>query len=197
MPDDPLPLLATADFDFELPPELIAQHPAARRDASRLMVLRRRERLIEHRQFAKVQNFLKAGDVLVMNDSRVMPARLRGVNAATGGKFEMLLLEENSINDWWAMLRPGRRARAGTRIRLCDAEGRTDEIEIKVLEFNDEGHRRLKFSGVANIRDELTQLGEAPLPPYIKREEKAARGADLDRTRVSRDLWRRRQPVCT
>ena len=178
---DPQSPLATTDFDFELPPALIAQQPVLQRDASRLMILRRSERLIEHQRFVELPEFLRAGDVLVMNDSRVLPARLRGVNVTTGGKFEMLLLEENSINDWWAMLRPGRRARAGTRIRLCDAEGRADKIEARVLEHNDEGHRRLNFSGVTNIREELTRLGEAPLPPYIKREYQGARGADLER----------------
>jgi len=102
--------MRTADFNFRLPPELIAQHPAPRRDASRLLVFNRHHGHIEHRRFRDLLEFLRAGDVLVMNNSRVMPARLRGVNARTGGRFEILLIEEIATNDWWAMLRPGRRA---------------------------------------------------------------------------------------
>src|SRR5208282_1318296 len=98
--------MRTADFDFELPPELIAQHPAPKRDESRLLVLHRDEGRVEHRRFTDILGFLRPGDVLVLNDSRVIPARLRGVNAKTRGKFEILLLEENAPNDWWVMLRP-------------------------------------------------------------------------------------------
>src|SRR6185437_3790172 len=86
--------MRTADFHFDLPPELIAQHPTAKRDASRLLVLHRKENRIEHKQFRDILEFFRAGDVLVLNNSRVIPVRLRGVNAKTGGKFEMLLLEE-------------------------------------------------------------------------------------------------------
>ena len=85
--------MRTADFDFVLPPELIAQHPTARRDGSRLLVLRRENGQIEHGRFPDLLNFLQPGDVLVLNNSRVIPARLRGVNEKTGGKFELLLLE--------------------------------------------------------------------------------------------------------
>src|ERR1041385_4493293 len=113
--------MRTADFDFDLPPELIAQHPAAKRDASRLLVLHRDTGRVEHRQFRDLPEYLRTGDVLVLNNSRVIPARLRGVNAKTGGAFEMLLLEEVAPNDWWTMMRPGKRARIGTRIRLLDS----------------------------------------------------------------------------
>jgi len=92
--------MRTADFDFVLPPELIAQHPAAQRDQSRLFVLHRRSGRIEHRRFRDVLQFFRPGDVLVLNDTRVIPARLRGLNAKTGGAFEMLLLDENAPNDW-------------------------------------------------------------------------------------------------
>ena len=103
----------TADFDFRLPDELIAQCPAEKRDASRLLVLHRRENRLEHRQFPDILAFLQKGDVLVLNDSRVIPARLHGVNGKTGGKFELLLLEEKAVNDWWVMLRPGKNAISG------------------------------------------------------------------------------------
>jgi S-adenosylmethionine:tRNA ribosyltransferase-isomerase len=152
----------TADFHYDLPPELIAQQPAARRDESRLLVLHRRDNRVEHRQFPDVLNFLNPGDVLVLNNSRVIPARLRGTNAKTGGAFEMLLLEENAPNDWWAMIKPGKRARIGTQIHIGN-------FTATVTDTNGEGHRRLHFSGVENILTALDGLGEMPLPPYIKR----------------------------
>src|SRR4051812_24439541 len=104
--------MRTADFDFHLPPELIAQTPAPKRDESRLLLLDRSSVKTEHHRFPELLNFLRAGDVLVLNDSKVIPARLRGRNAKSGGQFEILLLEENSTNDWWAMVRPGKRAQA-------------------------------------------------------------------------------------
>jgi S-adenosylmethionine:tRNA ribosyltransferase-isomerase len=163
--------MRTADFDFELPPELIAQHPAPKRDESRLLVLHRDGSRIEHRRFPDLLEFLRAGDVLVLNNSRVIPARLRGVNARTGGKFEVLLLEENAPNDWWAMMRPGKNARIGTQIIFCDTDGKPGDVRAAVLETNDEGHRLLQFSGTPEIRHELDRLGEVPLPPYIQRHE--------------------------
>jgi len=162
--------MRTADFDFVLPPELIAQRPAPRRDESRLLVLHRDAGRIEHRRFRDLLKFFRAGDVLVLNNSRVIPARLRGANARTGGQFEILLLGENATNDWWAMLRPGRRARAGAEIALHDPKGNPAGICAAVIELNDEGNRRLKFSGTPDIRGQLDWLGEAPLPPYIHRD---------------------------
>jgi S-adenosylmethionine:tRNA ribosyltransferase-isomerase len=164
--------MRTADFNYELPPELIAQHPASKRDESRLLVLHRKENRVEHRQFPDLLEFLRAGDVLVLNNSRVIPARLRGANAKSGGKFEMLLIEENATNDWWAMIRPGKKARIGTQIILHDANGQPTKITATVLAANSECHRRLKFSGTNNLRGELDSLGEMPLPPYIHRDEK-------------------------
>jgi S-adenosylmethionine:tRNA ribosyltransferase-isomerase len=160
-----LAAMRTADFSYSLPPELIAQHPAPRRDESRLLVLHRSSGNVEHRQFRDLPEFFRAGDVLVLNNSRVIPARLRGINARTGGQFEILLLEENTINDWWAMLRPGKRARTGTQIVLCDPN-----VRATVVEVNDEGNRRLQFSGTPDISPELERLGETPLPPYIQRQ---------------------------
>src|SRR5208282_4388395 len=132
----------TADFNFDLPPELIAQHPAPRRDESRLLVLHRRDGRLDHRQFRDLPGFFRAGDVLVLNNSRVIPARLRGANARTGGQFEMLLLEENARNDWWAMLRPGNRARPGTQIVCQTPDGAETTIRADVVETNGEGYRR-------------------------------------------------------
>jgi len=169
----------TADFNFDLPPELIAQHPAPRRDESRLLVLHRRDGRLDHRQFRDLPGFFRAGDVLVLNNSRVIPARLRGANARTGGQFEMLLLEENARNDWWAMLRPGNRARPGTQIVCQTPDGAETTIRADVVATNEAGHRRLSFSGSPDIRNELNRLGEVPLPPYIQRASRSAE--DLER----------------
>jgi S-adenosylmethionine:tRNA ribosyltransferase-isomerase len=161
--------MQTADFDFALPPELIAQHPAAKRDESRLLVLNRAADHVKHRKFRDILDFFRAGDVLVLNNSRVIPARLRGKNSRTGGRFEILLLEENVPNDWWVMIRPGKNARVGTQINFHDASNRPTNISATVAEVNDEGHRRLRFSGTPDISRELDSLGEIPLPPYIRR----------------------------
>jgi S-adenosylmethionine:tRNA ribosyltransferase-isomerase len=176
--------MQTADFDFELPAELIAQTPAAKRDESRLLVLCRDSGTIEHRGFRDLVNFLRADDVLVLNNSRVIPARLRGRNAKSGGAFEFLLLQENSLNDWWVMLRPAKRARVGAQIILTREEVPT-EIRATVIETNEEGHRRLQFSGTGNIFQELEAMGEIPLPPYIHREPETSNSdtARMDRER--------------
>ena len=171
----------TADFDYPLPPELIAQEPAPQRDQSRLLVLLRAEGNLAHRQFADMVEYLQAGDVLVLNDSRVIPARLRGVNARSGGEFELLLLEENAPNDWWAMMRPGKRARIGTEILLKQLSGENSAQRARVIEINEEGHRRLLFSGADDIATNLNHLGEVPLPPYIERAAPNLRADDRER----------------
>jgi S-adenosylmethionine:tRNA ribosyltransferase-isomerase len=171
----------TADFDYELPPELIAQAPAPQRDQSRLLVLHRNSGSLEHRQFRDLPGFLRPGDVLVLNNSRVIPARLRGRNARTGGEFELLLLEEVATNDWWAMLRPGKRARPGTEIVIRNTRGEPTQICATVLEKNAEGHGRLRFTGAADILQVLEQLGEVPLPPYINRAAAGPQAADRER----------------
>jgi S-adenosylmethionine:tRNA ribosyltransferase-isomerase len=163
--------MRTADFHFDLPPELIAQAPAAARDQSRLLVLERTSGRVAHREFRDVLEYLRPGDVLVLNNSRVIPARLRGANARTGGDFEMLLLEENAVNDWWAMVRPGKRAWVGTEIILRDARGQPGDVRATVVGTNEEGHRRLRFTGTADISERLDELGEVPLPPYIRRDD--------------------------
>jgi S-adenosylmethionine:tRNA ribosyltransferase-isomerase len=173
--------MQTSDFDFELPSELIAQVPAVERDQSRLLVLHRNSGHVEHHMFRDLASYFSAGDVLVLNNSKVIPARLRGVNRRSGGQFEMLLLEEKGPNDWWVMLRPGKRGRIGTQILLKDLRGDFAGIDATVVETNEEGHRRLRFTGVANIADVLERLGEVPLPPYIQRVD--AGRTELDRTR--------------
>jgi S-adenosylmethionine:tRNA ribosyltransferase-isomerase len=173
--------MRTADFGFDLPPELIAQVPAPGRDESRLLVLHRSSRAIEHRRFAELPEYLHPGDVLALNDSRVIPARLRGVNVRTGGRFEVLLLEENDTNDWWVMLRPGRRARVGTEISFQDLRGRATAVQATVIRTNLEGHRQLRFTGVSDLREALNALGEVPLPPYINRKDASLMESDRER----------------
>ena len=164
-----LPPMRTADFHYDLPPELIAQHPGAERDGSRLLVLHRQTGQVEHRVFQDFLQYLRAGDVVVFNNSKVIPARLRGINARSGGHFELLLVEEAGLNDWWAMVRPGKRARVGTNILLLDPAGNTSAVSARVIGTNAEGHRRVQFTGTNNILGELDHLGEVPLPPYIVR----------------------------
>ena len=173
--------MLTSDFDFHLPRSLIAQQPALNRDASRLLVLHRDENRIEHRRFRNLLGYLRKGDVLVLNNSRVIPARLRAVNPKTRGALEIFLLEENSRNNWWTMMRPAKRAPLGTELVLADLRGERSAISATVIETNEEGHRRLKFSGERDIGEVLDQFGEVPLPPYIKRDDRNL--SDEDRAR--------------
>jgi len=170
--------MRTADFQFDLPPELVAQHPAPERGQSRLLFLHRKENRLEHKRFPDLAGFLRLGDVLVLNDSRVIPARLHGTNAKTGGKFEMLLLEENGINDWWAMMRPGKNARPGTKILIEGGKTRPEPLAATVLEKKPEGHGRLQFTGINDIKSALEEIGEVPLPPYITRKNSGQLGED-------------------
>ncbi len=173
--------MRTADFDYDLPRELIAQHPVAQRDQSRLLVLQRSSGNIEHHSFTELPEYLGPGDLLVLNDSRVIPARLRGVNAGTGGRFEILLLDELAANDWWVMLRPGKRARVGTRIRLEEAPGKLSGVTATVVETDVEGRRRLVFQGTSDLANILDVLGEVPLPPYIERRGREHLEEDRER----------------
>ena len=171
--------MRSSDFDYPLPTQLIAQKPAQERDDSRLLVLRRSDGAVTHQRFKDLPQFLRAGDLLAWNDSKVLAARLTGNNHRSGGEFEVLLLEEKSRNDWWVMLRPGKRARAQTRIDFRTRSGESSRVSATVVEVNAEGHRRLVFAGCENVLDELPQLGQMPLPPYIKRD--APDETDFDR----------------
>ena len=173
--------MLTADFDYSLPPDLIAQSPAKRRDQSRLLILHRDTAAVEHRGFENFPGYLRPGDVLVMNDSRVIPARLRAINRRTSAEFEVLLVEENGTNDWWAMLRPGKRAPLQTQLEILDSRGNRSGILATVTDINAEGHRRLQFNGTKSIADDLEKIGGMPLPPYIKREPLGNAMEDVER----------------
>ncbi len=168
-----------AELDYELPPELIAQTPAEPRDGSRLLIIHRDSGLLEHRTFRDVREFFQPGDVLVANDSRVVPARLRG-RKATGGAVEVLLLQPETPEVWRALIRPGRRVYPGTGIVFeppsheGHREGRAECLQAEVLERDDgaavrDGIRRLRFSvdGPLSVEQALERYGNVPLPPYI------------------------------
>ena len=157
--------MKTSDFDYFLPPELIAQTPVEPRDQSRLMVLNRSDGSIEHRRFFEIINYLRDGDVLVFNDSRVIPARLNGRRVDTGGGVEMLLLRRLEANVWEALVRRGKRLRAGTRVDIT-SDFVTDspvKVSAEIIGQGEGGIKVLRFS------DEtlLAELGKVPLPPYI------------------------------
>jgi S-adenosylmethionine:tRNA ribosyltransferase-isomerase len=150
------------DFDYELPEELIAQTPIERRDASRLMVLRRDVQSIEHRSFSELPAFLRSGDALVINDTRVIPARLWG-RRETGGKVELLLLEETAPGVWECLARPGKRANVGERLSF--GSGR---MTGNVLEKTDYGGRVVSFEAPEGVDRVVDEIGEMPVPHYIK-----------------------------
>jgi len=152
--------MRTGDFDYHLPEELIAQAPLEKRDQSRLMLLERSGRSISHRSFHELPELLCPGDVLVFNNSRVIPARLFGRRTGTGGHVEILLLKQISPANWEAMVKPAKRLKTGALIEL---EGGRFTAEVTGEE--DEGIRRLRFSEEAG----LLAAGEIPLPPYIHR----------------------------
>ncbi len=133
------------------------------------MVLDRSRRTIDHRTFADIREFLRAGDVLVVNDSKVIPARLHGIREASGGRAELLLLEETAANEWWCMARPGKRLRPGSSMRLLDKDGDAADWTATVHGKNAAGHCHVHFQGGGDLRDVLDSLGHVPLPPYIER----------------------------
>ncbi len=159
--------MLVADFDYKLPPELIAQEPLPDRAASRLLVLERSTGELHDDRFANIGNWLRPGDLLILNDTRVMPARMFG-RLATGGSIELLLVRQVDANVWEALTRPARKARPGTRITIGDAS-------VEVLERKPDGLRIIRFD-CADVARLLDQHGELALPPYIKQQ-----CADLER----------------
>lgn len=156
--------MKTSDFYFDLPEELIAQTPLERRDASRLLCLDRGSGAREHRIFSELPELLHPGDCLVMNDSRVLPARLMGMRE-TGGVVEVLLLRDLGGGLWECLTRPGRKTRPGTRLIFGNGE-----LEAEVLEVAEGGNRIVEFKYEGIFLEVLERLGKMPLPPYIKVE---------------------------
>ena len=156
--------MKTHDFFYELPEELIAQTPLEQRDASRLMVLDRRSGGVTHRHFYDVIDYLQPGDCLVMNDSRVLPARLLG-HGPTGGAVEVLLLRDLGDKKWECLCKPGRKMQAGSEVIFGDGE-----LNATVTEVLDDGNRVVEFHYEGIFLEVLERLGKMPLPPYIKAE---------------------------
>lgn len=154
--------MKTSDFDFYLPEELIAQHPLEKRDYSRLMVLDKATGEIEHKHFYDVIEYLNSGDTLVLNNTRVMPARLIGEKSESGGKIEFLLLKRTEGDKWECLAKPGKRAKIGTEFTF--GEGK---LKCKVVDIVEEGNRIIEFSYEGIFEQVLDELGEMPLPPYI------------------------------
>ena len=154
--------MKTSDFFYELPEELIAQDPLEDRTASRLLVLDRKTDKLEHKIFGDVINYLNPGDCLVINNTRVIPARLIGEKEDTGGKVEILLLKRRENDIWESLVKPGKKLRPGARVIFGDGR-----LKAEILEIAEEGNRLVKFYYEGIFEEILDSLGEMPLPPYI------------------------------
>lgn len=152
--------MLVTDFDYDLPQELIAQHPMEPRDHSRLLVVDKKTGEIEHKHFYDLVNYLKPGDVLVFNDTRVIPARLHGTKD-TGAHVEVFLLTRRDATDWEVLVRPGKKLQIGAKINF------SDELSCEVIEHTDFGGRVVRFKYDGIFEEILDRLGETPLPPYI------------------------------
>ena len=157
--------MKTSDFNFELPQELIAQTPIEKRDASRLLVLDKNSGAWEHRHFYDLPDYLHKGDCLILNDSRVLPARLLGQRLPGGGACEVLLLIDRGDKTWECLVRPGKHLRRGARLSFGDGE-----LTAEVTEVLEGGNRLVKFNYEGIFLEVLDRLGKMPLPPYIKEE---------------------------
>lgn len=152
--------LKTSDFYYDLPEELIAQTPAEPRDSSRLLVYHRDTKQIEHRIFHDIVDYLKAGDLLVVNRTRVLPARLFA-RTPNGGRVEVLLLKRLNLDEWEVLVRPGKKCKAGVKLFI------NEELSLEVTEITDSGERHVRFFYEGAFEDVLSRAGTMPLPPYI------------------------------
>ena len=157
------------EFNYNLPEELIAQHPADKRENSRMMVLDRKSGTITHEHFYNIKSFLKKGDVLVLNNSRVIPARLFGIKEPTGAKIELLLIKRIEGDVWEAMVKPGKRLKTGDLVNLSDER----LFKAQIVGDGNEGTRHIKFIYDGIFNELLDMYGKIPLPPYIDRENEA------------------------
>lgn len=155
--------MKSSDFYFDLPESLIAQHPLLNRDESRLMVLDKNNGDILHKSFKDITELINEGDCLVLNDTRVIPARLIGEKEGTGGKIELLLLKRLNSTTWETLTKPGKRAKVNTRFTFGNGE-----LKAKILAVNEDGNRVVEFKFNGIFEQILDQLGQMPLPPYIK-----------------------------
>ena len=154
--------LKKSDFYFDLPQELIAQDPLEDRSASRLLVLNRKTGAVEHHTFREITNYVRSGDCLVLNNTKVIPARLMGVKEDTGAAIEVLLLKRRDNDVWETLVKPGKKARPGAKIVFGDGC-----LRAEVLDVEEEGNRLIRFDYEGIFEEVLDRLGEMPLPPYI------------------------------
>ena len=159
--------MKTSDFYYDLPKELIAQTPLEPRDSSRLLVLDREKQTLEHKHFYHIIDYLNEGDLLVANDSRVLPARIYGIKDETGAKVEFLLLKQVANNRWETLCKPGKKAKVGTKFSFGNGILRATVVEVK-----DDGNRIVDFDCEENFFTTLDKIGQMPLPPYITAELK-------------------------
>ena len=157
--------MKTSDFYYDLPPELIAQTPLDKRDTSRLMTLDRATGAVEHHHFYELPDFLNPGDCLILNDSRVLPARLLGQRLPGGGACEVLLLIDRGDKTWECLVRPGRKMRTGAKLSFGNGE-----LTAEVVQELPDGNRLVRFDYEGIFLEVLEHLGKMPLPPYIKEE---------------------------
>lgn len=155
------------DFDYKLPEELIAQKPQKDRDKCRLMVLRRSDNSIDHRHFFDILEYLKEGDCLLLNDSKVIPARLYGIKKGTGARVEFLLIKRIEGDTWETMVRPGKRLKPGDSVVFSDEEGK--KLRAEILDYGEDGTRIVKMEYDGILMERLEEIGSMPLPPYISR----------------------------
>ena len=153
--------MKTDDFDFELPEELIAQTPLKKRDSSKLLVLNKNTGKVIHKHFTDIIDYLKKDDVLVLNDTKVIPARIVGLKEETNAVIELLLLKENENNEWTCLTKPAKRVKVGTIINFNNL------LKAQCIEVKEEGIRIYKLIYEGILYEILDKLGEMPLPPYI------------------------------
>ena len=153
-------------YDYYLPETQIAQFPLAKRDESKLLIYNRHDKSIEHKHFYDIVDYLHKGDVLVINNTRVIPARLFGVKKDTGAKIEILLLKRINYTDWEVLMKPGKRAKTGTIVTF------SNDLSLEVLETKEDGNKIVKFIFNGVFEAILDKLGEMPLPHYIKQKLK-------------------------
>jgi S-adenosylmethionine:tRNA ribosyltransferase-isomerase len=156
------------DYDYNLPEELIAQQPAEQRDHSRLLVLHKENDGLEHRLFNDIVEYLQPGDVLVVNETKVLPARIFGKRKNTGAKIEVLLLKQLADNRWEVLVKPGKKARLGEVISFYTKDDKKIIMEASIIANTDQGGRILEFAYQGNFLEILNLIGTMPLPPYIK-----------------------------
>lgn len=154
------------DFDYELPEELIAQKPADKRDASRLLVVHRETGETEHRHFYDILEYLNEGDCLVLNNSKVLPARLYGIKDGTGAKVEFLLIKRIDGDRWETMVRPGKRLKPGDSVMFSE----DPLLKADIIDYGNDGTRIVEFSYDGIFMERLEEIGSMPLPPYIERQ---------------------------